>query len=105
MGDVIEVSCNVSMVVAWSWFHAASMLWTMARTVSWADLPAILPYWVEGNRWYLAARYESLWAWILSSIFPRTSNSCMTKVLCSHSVSRIMLCTAPVQILAEFTTF
>ena len=56
------VMSNISIVVAWSWFHAASMSCTMDRTVSCADLPVILPYWVDGNKQYLAARNASLLA-------------------------------------------
>ena len=66
---------NVSMVTALLWFHVASMSCTIVMTASWADLPEIPPYCVEGNRLYLAAIYDSLLAWNLSSVFPRTSRS------------------------------
>src|SRR5258708_8170766 len=69
------VMLNVSMVTTLLWFQAASMSCMIVMTASWADLPKIPLYCVEGNRLCLAAMYDSLLAWILSRVFPSTSNS------------------------------
>src|SRR5258708_16271615 len=72
------VISNVSIVTALSWFHAASISCDIAIMASWADLPLIPPYWVDGNNLYLAAKYQSLQACILSRVLPRTSRSRMS---------------------------
>ncbi len=48
------VMLNVSIVTALLWFQVALMSWVTVITASWADLPLIPLYWVEGKSLYLA---------------------------------------------------
>src|SRR5258708_1876434 len=81
------VMSKVSIDTALLWFHAALMSCMIIMTASWADLLEILPYWVEGNKLYLAARYANLLACILSSVLPNTSSPCFQVVtqVCTES--------------------